>query len=311
MATPNAVIVDPADFNPSPVSPKKNIILLAALLIGLIVPVLVIYIKDLFDNRLRAKDQLLKIVKAPFLGEIPRLDNTKVNKPFPVLNVRSEIAEKFRIVTSNLEFIIPRNKASVIMVTSTRGGEGKSFFSRNLAMSLATSGKQTLLIDFDMRKSLMNELLEMEKKQGIVMYLSDLSLDVTDVIDTSKTFNKNLDIIPVKVFPPNPAELLASQRLDLLFEKVETQYDYIIVDTAPVGLVADAYRIGKFADTTIFVTRSGYTYKADLQEIHFLYKNNKLNNLTTVLNAVPFTKPYVYGYGYYGGKKHNYYAEEE
>jgi capsular exopolysaccharide synthesis family protein len=278
--------------------------LLAALLLGVIIPIAVIYIIDLFDNKLHNKDQLIKAVKAPFLGELPK---TKSEKPFPVLNVRSSVAEKFRIISSNMDFMLSGGK--VIMVTSSLSGEGKSFFSQNLAMSLATSGKKTLLIDLDIRKSVLNKNLEMNPGKGIAMFLADQAITLSEIIDTSKRFHKNMDIIPVKVFPPNPAELLASDRLDLLFQMLKDQYDYIIVDTAPIGLVADAFRINQFADATIFVIRADYTYKSSLSEIQLLYRESKLHNLSTVLNAVPLSK--YYGYGYDGkNKKHSYYLEE-
>lgn len=311
LATPNAIVVDEASFDPRPVSPKPSIILLASMLISLIIPISIIYIKDLFDNKLRNKEQLLNIIKAPYLGDVPLSKDTN---SFPVLNVRSSIAERFRIITSNLGFIVAAAKGGkVIMITSSQSGEGKSFFSRNLAMSLATLGKRTLLIDMDMRKSYMNKTLEMDPIKGIAMFLSDPSIKVSDIIDKSKKFNKNLDIIPVKVFPPNPAELLASDRLDLLFNTLKNEYEYIIVDTAPVGLVADAYRINQFVDATIIASRADYTFKVDLHEIANIYKNNKLNNVTLVLNAVSsagrYGYKYGYGYGYYGKK--NYYTDEK
>ncbi|MCC8146185.1 MAG: polysaccharide biosynthesis tyrosine autokinase, partial [Bacteroidales bacterium] len=286
LATPNAVVVDSADPTPLPVKPKKKAIILVALLIGFIIPITIIYIKDLFDNKLRSKDQLKKVVTAPFLGDIPQ---AKAGASFPVTNVRSGIAEKFRIVASNLSFIIPvkAGQAKTIMITSSFSGEGKSFFSQNLAMSLATSGNKTLLIDLDMRKSMLNETLEMNPSEGIAMYLSDPKIQIQNIIDKSGKYHKNLHIIPIKIFPPNPAELLASKRLDLLFETVKKDYSHIVVDTAPVGLVADAYRINQFVDTTIYVTRSNYTFKSQLDEIQSLYRDNKLNHLTTILNAVP------------------------
>jgi capsular exopolysaccharide synthesis family protein len=310
LATPNAIVIDAADYNPIPVKPKSKIIFLAALLVGIMIPVAVIYIKDLFDNKLRAKDQLTQIVKAPFLGDVPQ---AKSEKAFPVLNVRSGIAEKFRIIASNLSFIIAGDKSKVIMVTSSYSGEGKSFFSQNLAMSLATLGKKTLLIDLDLRKSVLNKTLEINVAKGIAMFLSDPNIEVAEIIGKG-AYHKNLDIIPIKVFPPNPAELMASNRLDLLFQSLIGEYEYIIVDTAPVGLVADAFRINQFVDASIYVTRSDYTYKSSLPEIQLLYRDHKLRNMTIVLNGVSISKRYGYGYGYgYGhdSKKHNYYTEED
>jgi capsular exopolysaccharide synthesis family protein len=309
LATPNLTVVNDA-ANGGIVSPHRSRMMMIALLIGFFLPIIIIYVKGLFDTKLHTKEQLTRIVKAPYLGDIPIYKNEKI---FPVQNVRSGIAEKFRIVTSNLNFIVSGQPTKIIMITSSYSGEGKSFFSQNLAMSLATSGKKTLLIDLDMRKSAMDKTVEMSSDKGIAAFLSDKMIAVPDIIDTSKMYNNNLDIIPIKVFPPNPAELLASERLGILMDYVKDVYDYVIVDTAPIGLVADAYQINQYVDATIYVTRSEYTYKASLQEIGALYKQGKLRNLSVVLNAVPQRKGYGYGgyggsYGY--GAKHNYYTEE-
>ncbi len=302
MATPNAKIIDRADFSPSPVKPKIPVILLAALLLGVIIPVAIIYIRDLFDTKIHTKDDLTRVIKAPFIGEIPV---SKSDEPLPVQNLRSGIAEKFRVVASNLSFITEGRKNPVILVTSSVSGEGKSFFTQNLALSMATSGKKTLLIDLDIRKSVMAKKLELHPEKGVAIYLSDPETTVKDIIDTSGVFHKNFHFIPTKYFPPNPAELLASERLDRLFEVVREEYDCVIVDSAPIGLVADAYRLNQFANATIYVTRADYTHKNMLLEIQELYRNKKLHNMTVVLNgANPSGR---YGYGAY---KHDYYLEK-
>jgi len=308
LATPNAIVLDQADYSPIPVKPKTRIILLAAFLIGLIIPIGVVYVIDLFDTKLRSKDQLTRIVKAPFIGEIPL---SKSTKPFPVLALNSSIAEKFRILTANLEFIIPKHKNKVIMITSTTANEGKSFFARNLAMSLATSGSKTLIIDLDMRKSILNKTLQMAPEQGIAMYLSNPDIKVADIIDKSGSFNKNLHIIPLKVFPPNPIELLVSGRLDDLFKAIEDEYDYIIVDTPPVGLVSDSFYFNKYVDATIYLVRHAYTSKYALPEIEALYNERKLKNMVVALNGVDPTKMYGAGYGAYGNYgKSSYYTTD-
>jgi capsular exopolysaccharide synthesis family protein len=301
LATPNAKVIDLADYSSIPVKPKKAIILLAAFILALVIPVSIIYVKDLFDNKIHSKEDIVKILNAPYLGEIPLV---KVEQPFPVLKVRSSIAERFRTITSNLEFVIGNEKSKVIAVTSYTSGEGKSFFSLNLAMSLATIGNKTLLIDLDIRKSNLNKNLDVKVSKGSAIFLSDSKVNIDDITDKSGTYHKNLDIIPVKVFPPNPAELLASDRLDLLFRLAKDDYEYIIVDTAPVGLVADAFRINQYSSATIFLTRADYTYKQILQEIQELYRDNKLRNLSVVLNAAEPSQRYGYGYG-------NYYTEND
>jgi len=311
MATPNARVIDPAFFNKIPVKPKKMIILFAAFILGIIIPVVVIYIRDLFDNKIHTKEDVTKVITAPFLGFIPILKN---EDPFPVLKVRSSMAERFRTVISNLDFIVGNERRKVISVTSFTSGDGKSFFSRNLAMSLATMGRKTLLVDLDLRKSILIKTLGMtDIEKGSSMFLSDPSVRIGDVIDKSHRFHKNLDIIPVSIFPPNPAELLSSERLGQLFQAIGRDYDYIIIDTAPIGLVADAYNINSYALASIFLLRSDFTLKKVLPEIQELYKEKKLNNLSIVLNAVSDENIYGYGgygYGHYGSKESNYYTDE-
>ena len=309
MATPNAKVIDPAAFSGIPVQPKKMTILLAALILGIIIPVIIIYLLDLFDNKIHTKDDVTKAISAPFLGIIPVM---KDKDPFPVLKVRTSMSERFRTVISNLSFVIGNDKRKIIAITSLTGGDGKSFFSRNIAMSLATSGKKTLLVDLDLRKSIMVKLLGLtDRDKGSTMFLSDPKININDIIDTSHKFHKNLDIIPVHVFPPNPAELLSSERLEQLFKGIGNDYDYVVIDTAPVGLVADVYHINPFASATIFLLRSDYTLKKNLAEIQELYKDKKLNNLSVVLNAVTDENIYGYGYGQYGNYKHSYYTEDK
>ena len=308
MATPNAKVVDPAFYSTVPVKPKKMIILLAALMLAVIIPVSVIYIRDLFDNKIHTKEDVTRILSAPFLGIIPVMRN---DEPFPVLRIRSSMAERFRTIISNLEFIVGSERRKVISVTSYTSGDGKSFFSRNLAMTLAITGKKTLLVDLDLRKSnLIKTLGEIHTEKGSATFLSDPKVRISDVIDTSHTFHRNLDIIPVHIFPPNPAELLSSDRLEQLFHTIGREYDYIVIDTAPVGLVADVYNINAYALSTIFLLRSDYTLKKTLPEIQELYRTKKLNNISIVLNAISDDNIYGYGYKKYGYHEHNYYTDD-
>jgi len=310
-ATPNAKVIDPASFSTTfLVLPKRMLIMLIALIIGIILPVIIIYLRDFLDDKIHTKDDITRAISAPFLGVVPV---TKSDDPFPVLKVRSSMSERFRTIISNLEFIVGSERRKIIAVTSFSGGDGKSFFSRNLAMSLATLGKKTLLIDLDLRKSVLVKTLGLKDSQkGSAMFLSDPKIQVNDIIDTSHTFHKNLDIIPVHIFPPNPAELLSSQRLEQLFQTIGKDYEYVIVDTAPIGLVADAYNINAYSLATIFLLRADYSLKKTLGEIKELYKDNRLNNLSVVLNAVSAENIYGYGYGYgHYGPDNNYYTDEK
>jgi capsular exopolysaccharide synthesis family protein len=304
MAAPNAKVIDEAILE-GLVSPQKTILLLAAMILGVLIPIGIIYVNDLFDTKIHTKDDITRKVKAPFMGEIPIAKDDK--DPFPVLKTRSRVAERFRIITSNLSFIIGGQRTKVICVTSSAPSDGKSFFSRNLAMSLATSGKKTLLIDLDIRKSVLLKTLDIDTRHGSAHFLSTPSVRLSEIVSIGK-YHKNLDIIPIKIYPPNPAELLASERLEMLFREAGRLYEYIIVDTAPVGLVADAYIINQFATATIYVVRADHTNKQALSDIQHLYSEKKLNNLTCVLNAVSTSKRY--GYNGYEDDKHLYYAED-
>ena len=306
MATPNARVIDPAFYSSRPIKPQKKIILLTALMIGMIIPIAIIYLKDLFDNKIHTKGDVTKIISAPFLGLVPTMKGNMV--PFPVLRVQSAMAEQFRSIISNLDFVLGRNeKQKIISVTSITGGDGKSFFSQNLAMTLATNGKKTLLIDLDLRKSVLVKTLDkVARERGTAAFLSDPKIELREIIDTSHSYHKNLDIIPVRVFPPNPAELLSSERLEQFFQSIAKEdYEYVIIDTAPAGLVSDIYNINPYTLATIFLLRSDYTLKKTLPEIQGLYKDKKLNNLCVVLNAV--TDENIHRYGH----KHSYYTNDE
>ena len=298
LATPNAKVIDKA-IGGVLVYPQRNMFLLGGLLVGLIIPICIIFIINLFKVKIESKEELLSVVKAPFLGEVPISKN---DESFPVKELRSRCAENFRIITANLGFLLGEEDSKVILVTSTMPREGKSFFARNFALSLATSGHKTLLIDADIRKSKLDSVVNFHVDKGLAQYLADPEVQIDDIIEKTGDWSMNLHIIPTKLFPPNPAELLASKRLDTLFTKVKEQYKYIIVDTPPVGLVADAFRINQFVNASIYVTRINATHKDSLKEIRDLYVNKKLYNMSCVLNGVP-------RYNRYGYRTSDYYHE--
>lgn len=310
LATPNAKIVDAATIPETPVAPRKMIILAAALLLGFFLPLIYLFVADMFDVKLRTKEQLIQSVKAPFLGDIPE---GKPGDNLPVLKLRSGVAERFRLIASNLKFLaVNQPGEKVIMVTSTTSGEGKSFVSRNLALSLATTGKKTLLIDLDMRRSQMEDVIDVTPEKGVAIYLSEPQTKIGEIIDRSHKLHDNLDIIPTRIFPPNPAELLDSSRLAQLFAELKDRYDYVILDMAPVGLVSDVFSVNQFVTATIYVTRENYTHRAALAEIQDLYQHSKLNNLAVVLNGIDQSNSYGYHKGSYGyGHHKNYYHEDK
>ena len=299
LATPNAKVIDKA-LGASRIKPEHGTTILVAIILGFFIPVCIIFIIRLFKFRLESKEELIAVVKAPFLGEIPISKNDEV---FPVRELRSRCAENFRIIAANLSFLLGEENSKVILVTSTAPREGKSFFARNLALSLATSGHKTLLIDADIRKSKLDNIINLHTDKGLAQYLADPEVQIDDVIEKTGDWSKNLHIIPTKIYPPNPAELLSSKRLNNLFAQVRELYDYVIVDTPPVGLVADAFRINQFVNASIYVTRMGYTHKETLKEIREFYESRKLYNMSCIINGVA-------QYNRYGYRTSDYYQEK-
>lgn len=291
--TPSAKTLDKAYASPIPVSPKKSMILLFALIIGAILPIIVIYIIDIFDNKINDRAELKKILLAPYLGSIGLYKGT--GKIVIEDKITTPVAEMFRQVRSNLQFMLSGNKeASVILVTSTISGEGKSFVSINLAASLALTKKKTVLVGLDIRSPKLRIYLDIPYQNGLTIYLSDDKCEL-DEITYKLNGNIDLDVIPTGPIPPNPSELLMSDRLGVLFEQLREKYDYIIVDSAPVGIISDTYTVNKYVDTTVFVVREKYTSKEVIDNLNEIYETKRLNNVAVVYNG---TEDLAYGYGY-------------
>ncbi|MFV9551032.1 GumC family protein [Algibacter sp. PT7-4] len=310
--SPNAKIIDEAHTNYSPVSPNRKITFLASIIIGLCIPFGIIFISQLLDNKIHNKEDLEKITKGIMvLGEIPRVDNS--NKTLIESNDRSILSESFRIIRTNFDFIKrSRNNQrhnNIIFITSTINGEGKSFFSLNMALTVANTGKKVLLIGADVRNPQIYSAFNQKKnnninktsKIGLTEYLADNSISISETINNYKINNINIDILLSGKVPPNPAELLMSDRMKNLFTSVEKDYDYVIVDTAPSMLVTDTLLISQYAGHTIYITRADHTEKKILNFAKELHAENKLNNMMLVVNDVKQSN-FGYGarYGYYG-----------
>ena len=296
MSSPNAKIIDFAYTFNDPVKPKKQIIYLSAFLLGLIIPMSFIYIRDLLDNTIHDKYDVMKILSAPYIGDIPKSNN----KPRLIKKVDySPKAEAFRIIRTNIDFMLQGidKSCKTIFITSTTAQEGKSHTSVNLAASLSFSEKRVLLIETDIRIPRVNDYLEIESSQGLTNYISDKSLSLNDVT-VSINDNSYLDVIPSGTIPPNPAELLMSDRLKLMFEDANKNYDYIIVDTAAVGLVTDTLLISKFADMFLYVVSVDNIDKRQLHIAQTLYNEKRLPNMAILLNGTKHKRGYGYGYGY-------------
>jgi tyrosine-protein kinase Etk/Wzc len=293
---PNARVIDAAKADKSPISPKRKIIYLAGMLLGLLIPFGIIYANDLLDTKIKSKLDLEGKTQIPFIGDVPTSDDiAELIKS----ESRTSSAEAIRIVRTNLEFMlnkVPEGLAKTVFVTSTFPSEGKTFISVNLAATFALSGRRVLLIGADIRNPKFGEYIDVPGV-GLTNYLSSNDKNVQDYIIKHKGY-ENFFILPSGVIPPNPAELLMSKRVDQLFAELKKEYDYIIVDTAPVSLVTDTLLIAKNADTFVYVMRANVLEKRMLSIANTFYKEKKLPNMCIVLNDTDSTKGYGYGYGY-------------
>ncbi|KAA5825580.1 polysaccharide biosynthesis tyrosine autokinase [Algibacter amylolyticus] len=310
--SPSAKIIDEAyNSNGGPVSPNKKIAYIAAMFFGLVIPFGIIYLKSLMDTKIHNKEDLEKEIKnIAVLGEIPKVSGS--DKFIVEKNDRSILSESFRIIRTNLDFVRRSKEVkefnNVIFVTSTINNEGKSFFSLNLALTMANTNQKVLLIGADIRNPQIFSSIKKNAKdlkdRGLTEYLGDSSITIEESINHLNINNINLDVLLSGVVPPNPAELLMSDRFKQLFEEVSVNYDYVIVDTAPAMLVTDTLLISKYAGHTAYVTRADYTEKKILNFAKELHAENKLNNMMLVVNDVKQSN-FGYGakYGYYGAPK--------
>ncbi|MFC7347695.1 GumC family protein [Chryseobacterium zhengzhouense] len=297
IAAPKARIVDDALTNPIPVSPKKIIVLLAAFITGLLIPFGIIYLLELFNNKINTKHDLEKLIDgATVIGELPSLQ--KGDPEIVQLNDLSPLAEAFRILITNINFMLPKNKkGNVIFVTSTVKGEGKTFTSVNLALTLATPRKKVIIIGSDIRNPQLQRYNESRRGLiGLSEFMYDDQMSVSEIIHPT-SFNPYCDVIYSGAITPNPTELLSNGRYQELVESLKPMYDYILLDTAPLMLVTDSFLISDVADITVYVTRSGFTEKELMLFASKQIKEKKIKNVGMVLNDVSRVHS---GYGRYG-----------
>ena len=315
---PKSKVIDYA-YNPTPfpISPRRNVVYLSFLLLGGLIPFAFIYVSNLLDNKLHNMHSLEKISRdIPVLGELPRL--SKKDQKVIVKEDRSVLAESLRIIRTNLDYLIKtksleNGKNNIIFVTSSVPGEGKSFLSSNLAMTIASTDKKVLLLGADVRNPKLNsfftgnEINKMPSKNkkkdvGLTEYLYDSTLEVKDIINPMLVLNDTMDVIYSGRIPPNPAELLMSKRVKQLFDEISEKYDYVIVDTAPLMVVTDTLLISDYANHLIYVTRAGFTEKKAVQFPMKLQEDGKIKGLSFVVNDVKVSNlgyggKYGYGYG--------------
>lgn len=311
----NAKIIDDALADDIPISPNKKIIYLAALVLGFGIPVAVIYILSLLSYRIEGHSDVERLTRVPVIGDVPLNDSNEKYTIAVRENDNDIMAETFRSLRTNLLFMLGDPDKKVILVTSTTSGEGKTFIASNLAVSLALLGKKVVIVGLDIRKPGLNKVFYIShKERGITQYLvAPQSTDLRSMIQSSD-LSANLNILPGGTIPPNPTELLARKSLDDAIELLKKDYDYVVLDTAPIGMVTDTQLIARVADISVYVCRADYTHKNDYQLINELYANKRLPGLCTVINGLDMKKKkygYYYGYGKYGryygyGKKYGY-----
>lgn len=299
-------VIDYALTDANPISPKKGSYYTGALLLGLLIPFLILFMSYSLDNKIHTKEDILKFTRNKvILSEIPHIDtDIKITSS----NDRSLLGESFRILRTNLSYIFPfqnEKLAQTIMVTSTIKGEGKTFTALNLSISFSTMNKKVLLIGADMRNPQLHNYLTIKKNElGLQDYLHNTNIDWQKIVMKSP-LNEGLDIILSGTIPPNPAELLSNGRLEQLINHAKNEYDYIIVDTAPTLLVTDTLIISQLVDTTLYVIRADFTPKKILEFSVNLSEKGKLKNMAYVINNVGSNyKGYGYTYGY--NYKYNY-----
>ena len=308
----NAKIIDEPAAEGGPVSPKPKTIYMIALVVGLGLPIGIIFLIGLTKFKIEGRGDVEKLTRLPIVGDVPLTDE-KAGSIAVFENQNTLMSETFRHIRTNLQFML-ENDQKVILVTSTVSGEGKSFISSNLAISLSLLGKRVVIVGLDIRKPGLNKIFNIPRKeQGITQYLSNPEKNLMDFVQPSDV-SKNLYILPGGTVPPNPTELLARDGLDKAIETLKKNFDYVILDTAPAGMVTDTLLVGRVADLSVYVCRADYSRKAEFTLINELAADNKLPNICTVINGLDLQKKkygYYYGYGKYGkyygyGKRYGY-----
>jgi len=301
----NARIIDSATGSNIPVAPRSKIIIIAAFILGCGIPVAILWLLTVLDTKVRGREDVEKVLSIPFLGDIPERENKDKREVVVREHGRDSVSEAFRIVRTNMDFMRVKSKnLQVVLFTSLNPGAGKTFVSTNLAMSISQTNKKVILIDLDIRKGTLSSQLK-ENTPGVTNYLSGKIENLDDII-SKDVIGDRLDVISAGPVPPNPAELLLSERLDAMINELKTRYDYVILDNVPAGVVADAAIVNRLADLTIYVIRAGNMDKRQLPELEKMYQQDKFHNMSIVLNGVKEKRTgygYQYGYGYGYEKK--------
>lgn len=303
MVVPVARIIDDPDSTGEPVSPKKMLLLCAAVLFGVLIPAFVIYLKMTLFPILKDKKMLERLTSIPILAEISKKPEGK----FFVVEKKSvePIAELFRLVRNNLQFVLTSSDKKVLAVTSSVMHEGKTFIASNMALSFALTGKRVLLVGMDIRRPRLSEYFHISNRDGVTTYLSGANSDLSSLIHPS-SLDSNLDLLMAGPVPPNPNELLMSNRFDQIIDYARAHYDYVILDTAPLGMVSDTFLLARAVDVMIYVARANYTNKAAIEMLNGWVRSKRINVPTyLILNDVNMRSK-AYSYRQYGSGRYGY-----
>ena len=317
LATPTARLID----NPvgeGPVSPRKLLIFFCAFILGMAVPALAIFLRRFFFPVFKDQEELQRLTDVPIIGEISQSSKKEEDSIVVGENVSTAIAELFRLLRNNIGFTKNGADKKVILVTSSISGEGKTFVATNLAMTYALTGKRVVVVGLDIRRPVLAHHFGLSNHDGVTTYLSGQQHDVEKLIHQSDV-NPNLYILPAGPVPPNPNELLLSDNMSKLMEQLRKDFDYVILDTAPIGVISDTFLIIPHSDIQLYVSRAGFSTKSCLKVLHQAVRDNRLRDVYIVLNGVDinsgsytyrkyghyYHSSSTYGYGYGSGKADN------
>ncbi len=293
--TPKGKIVDHAYASINPIKPAKYKIYFLALLAGLLMPLALLFLKNLLTTKFSSQEELQNISKAPVIGEI--CHNRHRSELVVKEGKSSSIVELFRLLRNNIQFMLPTNDDKVMLVTSSVSGEGKSFISTNLASSFSLLGKRVVLVGMDIRSPKLAQMLNLNESPGVTAFLAKRDVELNDVIQHCPEV-QNLDIIVGGTIPPNPSELLLTTRVQELIDQLKERYDYVIIDSAPIAMVSDTYSLTRYANVTVYVTRANYTKRSLVRYMNNALSRRQLNNVAVVLNDSNPKMSQGYGYGY-------------
>ncbi len=311
LATNTARLIDDP-VGSGPISPRKTMLLGIAFIIGLLIPAAIIFIRRMLFPVFKDQEELERLTDLPIIGEICKNPASENSEHSIVIreNVSSPIAELFRLLRNNIGFTKISGDRKVILVTSSVSGEGKTFVAVNLAMTYAITGKKVVVVGMDIRRPALAHRFGFSNHSGVTTFLSGQETDIHKLVHQSKE-NPNLYVLPAGPVPPNPNELLMSPNMEHMMDQLKKEYDFIIIDSAPIGLVSDTFLIVKYSDIQLYVARAGFSSKRSLKLLHNAVALHKFSSIYLVLNGVDMSSAtYIYRrygeYGHYGQQKIGY-----